>query len=477
MANRDPGNPASPLEPKSLNELLKYAPTLKGLKTIKLEKITAFDPPLDSSDVEPVHIMKMARIIRDNYDNYDGFVILHGTDTMAYTSSMLAFILNNLSKPVVITGAQLPVSDVRTDAVQNLVSAVSVAGYKAFDLPRIPEVVLCFSDKILRGCRATKASTDDYAGFDSPNYPQLGTIGKHIKINKKLVRGGPPEGSRFFINEELSDEVLENITVMSLSLWPGLKSTQLAAMLTLPNVNGIVLRTYGAGNIPNNLELQRLIEDSICCDAPRIILNVTQCAKGKVEMGRYASSSSLLECGVISGLDMTVEAALAKLYWALGTQHGEGIVKQLQLSQRGEQSENLFDLRYGGGGDENEPLASYSNSTIPSRSLEINALKRAVVRISDADFEGVSIGEVVKVRIFMNHPTATANTPVSDPRCVTELVTTWEGKPTTLIQEIALESAKTVIGEGEIKLTVVPLDGVKMWFKGLYLALFSETAY
>jgi L-asparaginase len=476
MAPRDIDNPTSPLEPKPLKELLRYVPLLGKKEGIQLGYNAAFDEPLDSSDVTPLHWMKIARIIEREYQNYDGFVILHGTDTMAYTASGLAFILNNLSKPVVITGSQLPISDVRTDAVQNLVSAVYLAGYRAVGLQCIPEVILCFSDKVLRGCRATKVSTEDYAGFDSPNFPPLGTIGEHITINEKWVWEGPGEDEKFYIWGELEKEVMQKVAVLNIGLWPGLRASDLEAMLNLPNVKGVVLRTFGAGNAPGNIDFLKVIEKATQREDPCLILNVTQCVKGKVEMGRYETSSGLLELGVVSGLDMTQEAALAKLYWTLGTQIGPGRISQLQISQRGEQSENLFDLGYGPGGSEEKPIDLFKASFQPDGRLVRKEMSRAVVRLSGVGFTGAKIGQVVRVRLFMNQPTANIETPGDDPHCVAEFACEWDGRTKTLIQEIT-EKTKTVMGQGEIILTVVPLGGIKMWFHGLYLALFAKAAF
>ncbi|UCH09325.1 MAG: asparaginase, partial [Fidelibacterota bacterium] len=366
--------------------------------------------------------------------------------------------------------------EVRTDAVQNLVAAIHIAGYKAVDLPCIPEVVLCFADKVLRGCRVTKISTHDWAGFDSPNFPPLGTIGEHIKINTKLIWEGPKEGKDFFINEEIATEVMRKIEVLELGLFPGFKASQLKTILGLPNVKGVVLRTFGNGNAPGNPQFLQVIDDAINGPDPCTILSVTKCPKGMVEMGMYAASIALLERGVISGLDMTGEAAMAKLFWTLGTQTGPGIAAQLQINQRGEQSENLFDLHYGTGGSKDEPVDRFTGSIAPDSRLLRPKLSRSVVRLSGAGFSGIEYGHVARVRIFMNHPDASSTTPADDPRCVAEFIHLWEGEPATLIQDIT-EKTTAVMDQGNISLTVVPLDGVKVWFKGLYLALFSEAAF
>ena len=480
MAPRDPGNPASPLVPKPLEELRVYAPQialLESKKAIEIKYQVAFDPPLDSSDVTPLNWVQMARIIKNNYHKYDGFIILHGTDTMAYTSSALAFILNNLSKPVVVTGSQLPISHERTDAVQNLINSIQLAGYRAFDIPRIPEVVLCFANKILRGCRATKISNDDFASFDSSNFPPLGVIGERIKINQELVWSGPGEDEDFYINEEQATEIVQKVSILDIGLWPGFKASHLEAMVNLPMVRGVVLRTFGAGNTPNDPDFLKVIESAVHRPDPVVILNVTQCQKGMVKMGQYASSSELLERGVVSGLDMTKEAALSKLYWTLATQIGASITSQLQINQRGEQSQNLYDLRYGAGGSEAEPISEpFKEAQSPDSRLNRKKLNRAVVRLSGLCFAGLENGETAHIRIFMNKPAANVSTPDDDPCCVVDCCCVWEGKPITLIQDIT-EKTRAVIGRGDIILSVVPLNEVKMRFKGLYLALFDKADF
>lgn len=326
MAPRDENNPLSPLEPKSLNDLKKYI----NIKNLPIEfKEDSFDIPIDSSNIKPKDWLKMAMIIEKVYDEYDGFIILHGTDTMAYTSSALSFIFENLSKPIVITGSQLPISNPRTDGVMNFINSIYVAGYKAFNLPLIPEVVICFADKIIRGCRATKTSSSRWEGFDSTNFPLLGTIGKDIIINTDIIN--KPSTKKLIVSKNLE----ENIT--SIFITPFMKPEQLDKLLE--GFKGIILNTFGAGNAPSDKFFLDIIKKAT--KQNKIIINITQCIHGTVEMGLYASSSSLLEIGVINGLDMTNESAMAKLMWVLATKSQDNVIAQLEINQRGEQSESL----------------------------------------------------------------------------------------------------------------------------------------
>ncbi|MGA2434412.1 MAG: asparaginase, partial [Bryobacteraceae bacterium] len=460
MAPEEPGRPGSPLVPQPLDALMKYVPGLDNLN-IRLE-YEAFDRPLDSSNLGPEHWIDMARRIERVYDANDGFVILHGTDTMCYTSSALSFMFENLAKPVVITGSQLPISAVRTDAVINLVNAVYVAGYKSTNLPCIPEVMIVFADKILRGCRARKVSSTSWAGFDSPNYPALGHIGEHIRVYPRLLRPFPAPGQKFQVSADLSDRV------MDISLFPGFKPSQLRqVLLETDGVDGVVLRTFGAGNAPDREEFLKVIDDAR--SRKKTVVNTTQCLEGMVEMGLYEASSGLLARGVISALDMTPEAVLTKLMWTLGTKIGDQVVTQMQVSQRGEQSENLFDLRYGGCGSAEAPQESFHQYCTPDRRFDVGRLTKAVVRLSGLGVDGVKVGDGIQVRVFMNLPSANSQTPATHQRCIGAFPMVWRGDPVNLLQELEDEKARSAIGDGDVTLSVVAERGVRVWFEGLYL--------
>lgn len=501
MAPKDAADPYSPLEPKNLQHLLSYVPGFKGddnatyrsqeagdLAKVKANFLelangnviqfgSAALNPVDSSDIMPDNWKQMADAIRQEYDNYDGFVILHGTDTMAFTASALSFMLENLAKPVVITGSQLPIADTRTDAVLNFVNAINVAGYKATDLPLIPEVIIVFADRVIRGCRASKVSTADWAGFDSPNFPLLGTIGEHIKINTSYILPPPASNKKFFVKEDLDNNVF------NISVFPGFSATQMEKIFNDPDTNGIVMRTYGTGNVPSNQAFFDAIETAVQRQK-KLIVNLSQCGVGTVEMGLYEASSALLELGVLSGLDMTLEAALTKLMWVLGTQIGDGRIAQMQISQRGEQTENLFDLRFGGVA-EKEAVDVYVHSVPPDGRLDRDRISRAMLRVSQLGIVGAQEGDIVRVRAYMNMPAAKHDTAADIERCVADVQFKYESAHPvqTRMQNITYKT-QNVIGNGDVILTLLadcrpadsdaPWKPVNMFFKGLYVAIYAK---
>ncbi|HEX8171473.1 MAG TPA: asparaginase [Thermoanaerobaculia bacterium] len=282
-----------------------------------------YEPLLDSSNMTPDEWVKIARDVEANYARYDGFVVLHGTDTMAYTASALPFLLGNLRKPVVITGSQIPLCEIRNDARENLITSLMIAAN--YD---IPEVSLYFGGKLLRGCRATKVSADGFAAFDSPNFPPLGLVGIDIDVNWDLVRA--PRGRAKLDVRELARPV-----VSALRLFPGI-SPELVRNVLRPPLQGLVLEAYGVGNGPDqNREFLDALADATARGV--VIVDCTQCLEGTVDLAEYAAGSALAKAGVISGFDLTAEAALAKLYYLFGRGYGHQRVRmEMQKDIRGE---------------------------------------------------------------------------------------------------------------------------------------------
>ena len=319
------------LAPLDSAQVLSFIPELQMLH-VDISSVS-FMPLIDSSDMQPDEWTRIAETIRDNYDHFDGFVVLHGTDTMAYSASALSFMLENLTKPVIFTGAQLPVGVLRSDAKENLITAIELAAAKdEFGDARVPEVCLFFEDKLMRGNRTTKRNTEEFNAFASFNYPELAKTGVHIKYALPAIhRDNVPKP--FAIQTNLDTHIA------ILKLFPGIGEETVRTILSINGLRAVVLESFGAGNAPRSEWLFRLLKAAD--DRGIVIVNITQCRAGSVEMGRYETSVNLQRAGVVSGNDMTLEAAVAKLMYLLG-QHTDSqqVKRYMQLSLRGEMTIN-----------------------------------------------------------------------------------------------------------------------------------------
>lgn len=320
------GGALAPLPLERMTTLLPSPASVAPGVNVTLEGL---EPLIDSSSITPADWGRIAARIGARYDSFDGFVILHGTDTLAYTASALSFLFDNLAKPVVVTGSMLPLIAPGSDAVANYRNSLSIAAYRAARLPLVPEVVVAFGDKVLRGCRARKMSAVAHDAFDSPNCAPLGVISERVTIFDDRLRPAPPAGARFFAQVEVDDGVVD------FTLFPGVCPRHVTRVLGHGDVSGVAMRAYGSGNVPGNEEFLAALGAAIAVN-DKIALVVTQCAEGAVSLGDYAASLPLITLGAISGGDITPEAAFAKLAVTLGAHSGEEARRRMKADLRGE---------------------------------------------------------------------------------------------------------------------------------------------
>ena len=323
--NRNPRTGA--LEPFNFESLLSNVPELQQVST---EIATfQFNPPIDSSDMSPERWVDLAHVITNNYNLYDGFVILHGTDTMAYTASALSYMLENLTKPVILTGSQLPIGQVRTDGKENVITSIEIASAKYQDgKAMVPEVCIYFNGHLMRGNRTTKQSAANFNAFESFNYGHLADAG--VNINYHTSRILMPDYSK-----SVQPRFVLDPSVIVFTVFPGIQEDLIRHVLMSPKLRSIVMRTYGSGNAPQYPWLMNALKEAT--GKGKIIVNISQCMAGSVEMGRYDTGYQLKEAGVISGHDSTVESAVTKLMYLQGIYSDWHQVKNyMQRSIRGE---------------------------------------------------------------------------------------------------------------------------------------------
>ncbi|MGY5848285.1 asparaginase [Salegentibacter sp. HM20] len=310
----------------NFDELLQNIPELKILE----HEITtlSFENPIDSSNMNPAGWIQIGKIINEKFEDFDGFVVLHGSDTMSYTASAISFMFENLTKPVIFTGSQLPIGDLRTDAKENLITSIQIAGLQKNGKPVISEVGLYFEYKLYRANRTTKINAEHFQAFASMNHPPLAESGVYLSINHQAL-WKPNRRQRTKLHTGFNDEVL------ILKMFPGITESSVRHVLSKPGLKGVILETYGSGNAPSDAWFVDLLKEYI--DNGLMIVNVTQCVAGSVVMGQYETSVDLKRIGVVSGKDITTEAAVAKMMYLLDKDLSPKVFKTIyETSLRGE---------------------------------------------------------------------------------------------------------------------------------------------
>ena len=308
------------LKPFDFSQILDEVPEIRKF-AFKIDTYS-FEPPIDSSDVEPSLWQDLARLIKEKYEDYDGFIILHGTDTMSYSASALSFMLDGLTKPVIFTGSQLPIGVPRTDGKENLISAVEIASAKDEEgHPAVPEVCVCFDSLLMRGNRSTKVNSEVFRAFQSPNFPPLAEAGINIRYNNEYIRKPNDWYQSLTINTELDTRV------SILKIHPGITPEVVRNILCGKETRAIFMETYGSGNAPTRDWFLDIVKESSAMN--KIIVNVTQCLAGTVNMNIYANGKALERAGVIDGYDSTTESALAKLFYLMGKSRDNEWVKAM----------------------------------------------------------------------------------------------------------------------------------------------------
>ncbi len=464
----DPDNPMSPLTPTHHKQLRPHLPPFGNEIGITWDFEPLYDrngeelPPLDSSGICPERWLDLAYTIEQRYEDYDGFVILHGTDTMPYTASALSFLLVNLGKPVILTGAQRPIYFERTDAYQNMVYALYLAGHASAGLPKVTEVAVCFGDVLLRGNRTRKISTGSRQGFESPNYPPLAHLGAEIEVQRTLLREPPKSNAPFYAHRQLVTDVLD------LTLFPGIQAGQLQALLSLSNLKGVVLRCYGAGNAPDDPELIEVIRES--ARQGTFILITTTCLEGTVDLGQYHSSSQFLQERIISGFDLTPEAALTKMMWLLGLPvPANQLPGVLQSSQRGEQTYEQVDFSV-----QPDPRTGSRIDILCSlnRTIDPDDLARATVRLGTKAYNETS-SPSIEADLYLNLAGLHPNHPQAQKRLVTRLELPAGSDFAYASQEVTAELRQALLAQEGVTISILTQQPITVDSLELKLLLYK----
>lgn len=386
MVHSECGNPNSPLRPaNSWSEIANEHPLLKRFDTdyCQIEEL------IDSSDCNFHVWIEIAKIIEENYSKYVGFVILHGTDTMAYTASALSFILKNLSKPIVLTGSQVPLQKPRSDALQNLITSIMIAGNEQYGVRLVPEVSIFFRDTLLRGNRSRKLDASNYFGFSSPNFSPLAEVGGELTVVKDRIL--KKSNKEFYIDPTFNNNVI------IIEVFPGLKPSYIKNMIDCnPDLKGIILKTFGNGNAPTNKEFLDVIH--YINSKNIVVVDITQCPTGFVKMGLYEASAKMVDAGVVGGADLTPEAAITKLMYLLGKNLSPQEVKDaMKIDIAGEQTINQYDWEFANNSKKSDNF--HFSINIPQNANKQDILK-SVVRVTNIQSD-LKDNENIEIRVLV----------------------------------------------------------------------------
>jgi len=481
-------DPLSPLIPGSLKDIFKYISSkyydasdqkiFIDEEWVKLG-FHSFDPPIDSSNVTPEDWRAISKTIRDNYSKYEGFVVIHGTDTMAYTASALSFMLMNLNKPVIITGSQKPIASTRSDAVQNLITSIEIAAASSLNKFVVPEVTVFFRDELLRGCRTSKYSASNYSGFKSPNLLNLGFADEYITYNESFISKGSQQSLR------IDNQFESNIIILSIT--PGMDLDLLEEIMTSEKIKGIIIKTYGTGNAPTSQKFLDIIEKSI--NNGKVIINITQCLSGEVELGLYDVSAGLLSRGIVTGMDMTDEAAYTKLGVLLAREKNESgeinsnkVADLMQLNLKGEQRQSVFRVHFNNNSKislEDEPTIIYQKGEKMVESIDRKynylSIDKAFLRIMRISIKDANRG-LIKLKVFINDDSASEDTNTDSPNYIGSKEIEWrnDNGEQSIFFNITEQAKKFIDNSQKVRITLINLSGRELIIEKMDVAIFNN---
>jgi len=472
---KDDYDPLSPLIPGEKEDIFKFLPPRYSTKDKKLVvgndsisiEMVSLQKPIDSSNVSSETWFEIAGIIKEKYDAYEGFVILHGTDTMAYTASALSFMIDNLNKPVIITGSQLPIGSTRTDAVQNLVTSVEIAASRSLGRKVVPEVCVFFRNHLIRGCRASKLDANGFQAFTSPNMADLAHADEHIVFNEPSIRQESKQHVRFSTKFESR--------ILTITVTPGLDPELLREIVVSEKVRGIVIRTYGTGNAPSTDGFLKAVADAV--NGGKIIVNVTQCWHGKVELGLYDVSAGLLSRGVVSCMDMKDEAAYTKLGFLLAEESDiSKVADKMQINLRGEQRQSVFHVHFRAGSVDDKPVTvTQSKDMVASDRYYAADIESALLRVMSVRLPNQKKG-IMKAKIFIDQEEGDNKYSEKSDNYLGTIQRNWseeEGEQNIFLN-ITEQAKRFIDNKHPIAISIVNETGTSLEWGTLEIAIYSK---